>query len=68
MPPDQLIPENRCGFCGDTSYRPVVERDAAGAMHYADRLVCSGCSREFSGLASWRSGVHNAPPPVASTP
>jgi len=66
MHADQPAPVNRCGYCGAASYRPVVERDAAGAMRYAARLVCSGCSREFTDLSTWRLGSHGAPPPAAA--
>lgn len=64
MPPDQLLPMNRCGLCSATSYRPLIERDEAGAMSYTDRLVCSGCGREFSDLHTWRRGANDAPPPA----
>ena len=39
METDQPAPMNRCGYCGSTNYRRVVERDAQGAMRYGDRLL-----------------------------
>lgn len=62
MTSDQFIPANRCGYCGSTNYRRVVERDAQGVMRYGQRLVCSGCTREFADIGSWRRGQSNPPP------
>lgn len=39
METDQPAPMNRCGYCGSTNYRRVVERDAQGSMRYGDRLL-----------------------------
>lgn len=60
MTGDQPVPLNRCGYCGSTNYRKVVERDAMGAMRYGQRLVCSGCKREFADMEVWRQGQGDA--------
>lgn len=63
MESEQATPTNRCGYCGSTSYRRVIERDTQGAMRYGERLVCSGCTREFTDMQAWRQGKSNGPPP-----
>ncbi|RYH70899.1 MAG: hypothetical protein EON54_01150 [Alcaligenaceae bacterium] len=50
-------PLNRCGYCGATSYRRVLTRDAEGVMRYAEQLLCSGCQREFADMTAWRDGA-----------
>jgi hypothetical protein len=58
---------NCCRMCGATSYRPVVARDANGAMRPTDLYRCSGCSVVFTDPGAWRNGgqdaVPCAPPP-----
>lgn len=66
MTGDQTGPLNRCGYCGSTNYRRVVERDAQGAMRYGQRLVCSGCTREFASMEDWRQGQCDAGSPLPS--
>ncbi len=56
MEADQSALVNRCGYCGSTNYRRVVERNAQGAMRYGEWLVCSGCAREFADMDAWRGG------------
>lgn len=66
METDQPAPMNRCGYCGSTNYRRVVERDAQGLMRYGERLLCSGCTREFTDLDAWRQGASDASPPLSA--
>jgi hypothetical protein len=68
MQPQKQTFTNRCSFCGATSYRRVVARDAAGAMRYAERLVCTGCTREFPSVKVWREGVPDSSPAPAPAP
>lgn len=56
MEANQSAPQNRCGLCGASSYRQVVERDAHGVMRHGDRIVCSGCANEFDDMEAWRRG------------
>ncbi len=52
-------------MCGATSYRPVIARDAAGAMTRTGLYRCSGCSVVFADPKAWREGGNEgAPPPV----
>lgn len=57
METDLSTPVNRCGYYGSTNYRRAVEHNAKGAMRYAERLVCSGCTCEFTDMNEWREGV-----------
>lgn len=66
MTGDQAVPLNRCGYCGSTNYRRVVERDAQGVMRYGQRLVCSGCTREFASMEAWRQGQCDAVSPLST--
>lgn len=65
MENNRIVPLNRCGFCGATSYRRVVARDPQGAMRYAERLVCTGCTREFADMQAWRQGASGTPSEAA---
>jgi hypothetical protein len=47
-------PLNRCRFCAASSYRRLVHRGPDGVMHYSGVYRCSGCSLEFTQVASWR--------------
>lgn len=60
MEVNQSAPQNRCGLCGATSYRKVVERDAHGVMHRGDRIVCTGCTHEFDDIEAWRQSQSDA--------
>ncbi len=52
-------------MCGATSYRPVIARDAAGAMTRTGLYRCSGCSVVFADPRAWREGGNdNVPTPV----
>lgn len=66
MHSNPTAPQNRCGVCGATSYRRVVERDSQGVMRYGEQLICSGCAREFTGMAAWRRGQSDLPPGAAA--
>lgn len=43
-------------MCGATSYRPVIERDASGALRPTSLFRCSGCSVVFTDPKAWRDG------------
>ena len=62
METERIASVNRCGYCESTNYRRVVERDGQGVMRYGERLVCSGCTREFADMGAWRQGQADAPP------
>lgn len=51
---ESLLNPYRCRQCGTASYARLVQRGADGAMGYADRYRCSGCSLIFSNPAEWR--------------
>jgi hypothetical protein len=51
------IAHHRCYQCGATSYRQVIERDAAGAMRPTGRHRCTGCEVEFTTTREWRDGL-----------
>ena len=50
------LPLNRCRMCGAASYRPVIDRDWAGAMRASGLYRCSGCSVVFADPRAWRDG------------
>jgi hypothetical protein len=52
----QILPLNRCRMCGASSYRPVLDRDGAGAMRATGLYRCSGCSVVFADPRAWREG------------
>lgn len=53
-------------MCGASSYRPVLDRDAAGAMRSTGLYRCSGCSVVFADPRAWREGgADDAAPPVS---
>lgn len=60
MEANQSVPQNRCGLCGATNYRKVVERDDNGVMRNGDRIVCTGCTHEFDDIEAWRQGRSEA--------
>ena len=49
-------PVNSCHRCGCTSYRPVIARDAQGAMRVTDNYVCTNCKFQFTRVEDWRDG------------
>ena len=51
---ESLLNPYRCRQCGAASYARLVHRKSNGAMGYADRYRCSGCSLTFSDPAEWR--------------
>ena len=52
-------------MCGATSYRLVIERDAAGAMTHTGLYRCTGCSVVFADPRAWREGGEDELPPAA---
>lgn len=48
-------PVNACRLCGATAYRPVIARDASGAMKPTGRYRCVGCKLEFEHVKQWRT-------------
>ncbi len=61
-------PTSCCRMCGATSYRPVIARDAAGAMTRTGLYRCSGCSVVFADPRAWREGGNDDMPPPAIAP
>ncbi len=57
---NKYSPVNSCGFCGATSYRRVVARDEHGVLRATERLLCTGCTREFPDVRTWRQGMQGA--------
>lgn len=51
---ESVLNPYRCRQCGAASYARVVHRGPDGAMGYADRYRCSGCSLTFTDPAEWR--------------
>lgn len=49
-------PRNVCRQCGSAAYRPVLARDATGAMRPSGQYQCARCRLLFSSLAQWRLG------------
>ena len=55
---------NKCHRCGATSYKPVIERDAAGSMKPSGQHQCVGCGLTFGSIDEWRTGNrHNEQTP-----
>ena len=50
-----------CRMCGATSYRPVIDRDADGALRPTGLFHCSGCSVVFTDPKAWRDGQVELP-------
>lgn len=50
-----MSPVNACRLCGATAYRPVIARDASGAMKPNGRYRCVGCKLEFDSIEQWRA-------------
>jgi len=61
MQSPKYTPANSCGFCGATSYRRVVARDTLGVLRATERLLCTGCTREFPDVKTWRQGRQDTP-------
>src|SRR5512135_1878913 len=61
-------PLSCCRMCGATSYRPVIARDAAGAMTRTGLHQCSGCSVVFADPKAWREGGNEDVPPSVDPP
>jgi DNA-directed RNA polymerase subunit RPC12/RpoP len=57
---ERKTPENACCRCGATAYRPVITRDATGAMKASRVYRCVGCKLEFTDIDTWR-GMPLAP-------
>lgn len=53
-------------MCGATSYRPVIDRDASGALRPTSLFRCSGCSVAFTDPKAWRDGEAELQPDEAS--
>ncbi len=43
----------RCRECGATSYQPVIERAASGALAPTGQYKCTGCRNVFASLRAW---------------
>lgn len=43
----------RCRECGATSYQPVIERAASGALKPTGQYKCTGCRNVFASLRAW---------------
>lgn len=54
-------PVNACRRCGSTAYRPVIARDASGAMKPTGRYRCIGCKVEFQTVEQWRAVTKEQP-------
>lgn len=50
-------PANACRRCGATAYRPVIARDANGAMMPSGAYRCVRCKLEFTSIDQWRSAA-----------
>ena len=46
--------------CGATAYRPVIARDANGAMMPSGAYRCVRCKLEFTSIDQWRSAAGSA--------
>ncbi len=43
----------KCRECGATSYQPVIERAANGALKPTGQYKCTGCRNVFANLRAW---------------
>ncbi len=59
---ERKTPANACCRCGATAYRPVITRDATGAMKASHVYRCVGCKLEFTDIDTWRGTPSAAPP------
>lgn len=59
---ERKTPANACCRCGATAYRPVITRDATGAMKASHVYRCVGCKLEFTDIDAWRGTPSAAPP------
>ncbi len=50
-------PLNVCHRCGASAYRPVVARDAQGAMRPNGRYRCVCCKLEFAHIDEFRGAA-----------
>ncbi|GAB3190119.1 hypothetical protein [Hydrogenophaga aquatica] len=50
-------PMNACHRCGATAYRPILDRDALGAMRPTGRYQCVRCKFSFTNVREWRDGA-----------
>ncbi|MGM9428392.1 hypothetical protein [Hydrogenophaga sp. MI9] len=50
-------PANACRRCGATAYKPVIARDASGAMMPSGTYRCVGCKLEFNTVDQWRAST-----------
>ena len=51
---DNKTPANACHRCGAKAYRPVIARDASGAMTPSGAYRCVQCKLEFTSIDQWR--------------
>jgi len=47
---------NKCHQCNAKAYKPVIERDAEGAMRPSGVYQCVGCKVLFTSIQEWRTG------------
>jgi ribosomal protein L40E len=57
---DNKPPANACRRCGATAYKPVIARDASGAMTPSGAYRCVRCKVEFTSIDQWRSAAGSA--------
>ena len=50
-------PANACRLCGATAYKPVITRDANGAMMPSGAYRCVRCKLEFTSIDQWRTAA-----------
>ncbi|MDZ7920954.1 hypothetical protein [Rhodoferax sp.] len=43
----------KCRECGATSYQPVIDRAANGALKPTGEYKCTGCRNVFASLRAW---------------
>lgn len=43
----------QCRECGATSYQPVIERAASGALKATGQYKCTGCRNVFASVQAW---------------
>lgn len=44
----------KCRDCGATSYQPVIDRAANGALVPTGQYKCTGCRHIFSSVQAWK--------------
>jgi len=43
----------KCHECGATSYQPVIDRVASGALLPTGQYKCTGCRNIFASVRAW---------------